>query len=86
MRMQDAARRVNVAQDDDIEDLYLVQLALDGAGDTEAAAAVRRRMRAQTFATVLSPVFLAWLRADEAAADGRPPRFSPKHPAGARPN
>jgi hypothetical protein len=85
-RMLEATKRVNIAQDDDIEDLYLVQLALDGAGDTEAAAAVRRRMSAQTSATVLVPVFLAWMRADEAAADGRPPQFSPKYPAGSRPN
>lgn len=40
-RMREAALRVKVAEDDDIEDLYLVQLALDGAGDSDAAAAVR---------------------------------------------
>jgi hypothetical protein len=39
--MREAALRVKVAEDDDIEDLYLVQLALDGAGDSDAAAAVR---------------------------------------------
>lgn len=83
-RMREAALRVNVADDDDIEDLYLVQLALDGAGDTEAAATVRKRMFALTSATVLTPVFLAWMRADAATAD-QPPPFSPKHPAGARP-
>jgi hypothetical protein len=71
----------NVAQDDDAEDLYLVQLPLDGAGDSEAAAAVRKRIRALTPATVLTPVFLAWMRADEAAAER--PQFSPKHPTGA---
>jgi hypothetical protein len=85
-RMQEAAQRVNLAKDDDIEDLYLLQLALDGAGDTEAAAGVRNRMAVQASATVLVPVFLAWMRSDQAAADGRPPRFSPKHPTGARPN
>jgi hypothetical protein len=83
-RMREAALRVKVAEDDDIEDLYLVQLALDGAGDSDAAAAVRKRMLALTSPTVLTPVFLAWLRADAAAAQ-RPPQFSPKHPTGARP-
>lgn len=84
-RMQAAARRVNIAQDDDIEDLYLVQLALDGAGDREAAAALRTQIRALTSVTVLTPIFLAWMRSDDAAAAGQPPRFSPRHPTGARP-
>jgi hypothetical protein len=35
-------------------------------------------------ATVLTHVFLAWMRSDEEAVD-RPPRFSPKHPTGSRP-
>jgi hypothetical protein len=83
-KMREAALRVNVAEDDDVEDLYLVQLALDGAGDSQAAAAVRKRIFALQSPTVLTPVFLAWLRADEAAAE-RPPQFSPKHPTGARP-
>jgi hypothetical protein len=82
-KMRQAAQRVNVAADDDLEDLYLVQLALDGAGDREAAAAVRKRMRAIPSVTVLTPVFLSWLRTDEAA--DQPPAFSPKHPSGTRP-
>ena len=85
-QMQAAARRVNLAQDDDIEDLYLVQLAFDGAGDKDAAATVRSRMRALTSATVLTPILLAWMRTDDAAANNQsPPRFSPKYPAGSRP-
>jgi hypothetical protein len=83
-RMRAAAQRVHVAEDDDAEDLYLVQLALDGAGDSAAAAAVRARIRAQTSVNVLEPVFLAWMRADEAAVGGASPAFSPKHPTGAR--
>jgi hypothetical protein len=82
-RMREAARRVNVAEDDDVEDQYLVQLALDGAGDTEAAAAVRNRILVSAPVTVLTPVFVGWIRAD-AAAD-LPRRFSPAHPAGMRP-
>lgn len=82
-RMREAARRVDVAQDDDVEDLYLVQLALDGAGDADAAASVRRHILASAPVTVLTPVFLDWMRADAAPAE-QPRRFSPKHPTGAR--
>lgn len=82
-RMREAARRVNVAEDDDVEDLYLVQLALDGAGDTAAAAAVRNRILASAPVTVLTPVFVGWIRAD-ADAD-LPHRLSPAHPDGMRP-
>jgi hypothetical protein len=83
-RMRAAARQVNVAADDDVEDLYLVQLALDGAGDGEAAAAVRARIAALKFVTVLTPVFVAWMRADQAPPD-QPRQFSPRNPTGARP-
>jgi hypothetical protein len=82
-KMREAALRVNVAEDDDIEDLYLVQLALDGAGDREAAATVRKRMFALQSATVLTPVFVMWMRADEEATERH--QFSPKYPSGVRP-
>jgi len=78
-----AARQVNVAGDDAEEDLYLVQLAFDGAGDHAAAAAIRSRMASFPFITVLSPVFHAWMRAD--AATTGPHAFSPAHPTGQRP-
>jgi len=84
-RMREAATQVNVAEDDDVEDLYLVQLALDGSGAAAAAAAVRDRISTTKAVTVLTPVFLAWMQSDAVAAAGRPPRFSPKHPTGARP-
>jgi hypothetical protein len=84
VKMRDEARRVNVVADDDVEDLYLVQLAFDGAGDHEAAASVRSRMTALKFVTVLTPVFVAWMRADQAPPD-QPRQFSPKNPTGARP-
>jgi hypothetical protein len=83
-RMREAARRVNIAEDDDVEDLYLVQLALDGAGDGGAAAAVRKRIVASSPVTVLTPVFQRWIRADDASAE-QPRQFSPRHPTGARP-
>lgn len=55
--MREAALRVNVVEDDDVEDLYLVQLVFDGAGDSEAAAAVRQRIVALPFVTVLCTSF-----------------------------
>lgn len=82
-KMREAALRVNVAEDDDIEDLYLTQLAFEGAGEREAAAAVRKRMFAIQSATVLTPVFVSWMRTDEATTEQR--RFSPRYPTGARP-
>jgi len=36
------------------------------------------------FVAVLTPVMLAWMRADE-ADPAEPARFSPKHPTGTRP-
>jgi hypothetical protein len=83
-KMREAARQVNVAEDDDVEDLYLVQLALEGAGDIEAAAALRKRIIASAPITVLTPVLLMWMRTDAAQAD-QPRQFSPKYPTGARP-
>jgi hypothetical protein len=42
-----AAKRVDTAKDDDIEDLYLVVVGLEVGGDPTAAEAVRRVMRRQ---------------------------------------
>jgi hypothetical protein len=85
VKMREAALRVNVREDDDVEDLYLVQLALDGAGDSDAAAGIRKRIIASAPTTVLTPVFLMWMSTDEAPADQQR-RFSPKHPTGAHPD
>src|SRR5262249_21117757 len=74
--MLEAARRVNTAEDDDVEDLYLVQLALDEGGDHGAAAVLRAQIIAKAPTTVLTPVLLAWLRSDEAAVH----KFSPRYP------
>jgi hypothetical protein len=82
-KMRLAAAQVDVAADDDVEDLYLVQLAFEGAGDHDDAVAVRKRMAALSSVTVITPVFQAWMRADAAPAD-QPHAFSPMYPAGAR--
>jgi hypothetical protein len=39
-----AAKRVDVAKDEDVQDLYVIASALDAAGDKEAAASVRGRI------------------------------------------
>jgi hypothetical protein len=83
-KMREAALRVNVLEDNDVEDLYLVQLALEGAGDRETAAAVRKRIIMSSPTTVLTPVVLMWMRADEASVE-QPRQFSPKHPNGVHP-
>jgi len=77
-----AVRRVDVAKDDDEEDLYLLFSALDATGDHEAAAAIRRRIEQNP---PYWGVWRAWLKSD---TDGAPPsakRFSPRYPAGRRP-
>ncbi|MCE9577627.1 MAG: hypothetical protein K8W52_31040 [Deltaproteobacteria bacterium] len=74
--MLSAARRVNVSADDDAEDLYLVQLALDGGGDADGAGRVRERMRALPAGNLIAPIFATWMATDHAEA----PRFSPGHP------
>jgi hypothetical protein len=83
-RMREAAGRVNLSDDDDVEDLYLAQLALGGAGESDAAAAVRKRILVSAPATVLTPIFQRWVRAEEGPAE-QPRQFSPGHPAGVRP-
>lgn len=45
-RAADAAKRVDVSKNDDVEDLYLVYSALDAAGDKEGDAAVKKRIDA----------------------------------------
>jgi hypothetical protein len=79
--MRAAAQRVDTAEDDDVEDLYLVQIALDGAGDSDAAAALRARIVASAPTIVLTPVFMRWMRED-AATEPPEHRFSPKFPTG----
>jgi hypothetical protein len=83
--MREAALRVNTAEDDDVEDLYLIQLALDGAGDRDSATALRNRILAATPTNVLMPVFLAWIRAD-AVSDAEAHWFSPRYPTGRLPD
>jgi len=72
-----AARRVDPAKDDDVEDLYLVVVGLEAGGDHAGAEAVRRVMRRPGGARVSRSIMLRWLDLDE---KGR--GFTPWHAAG----
>jgi len=77
-----AVHRVDIAKDDDEEDLYLLFSALDAAGDHDGAAAIRRRIEQNP---PYWGVWRAWIKSD---TDGTPPskkRFSPRYPTGKRP-
>jgi hypothetical protein len=76
-----AARRVDPAKDDDVEDLYLVVVGLEAGGDHAAAETVRRVMRRQGGVGISRAIMLRWLDLD---AKGSPAGgFTPWH-AGAR--
>jgi hypothetical protein len=73
-----AVRRVDIAKDDDEEDLYLLFSALDAAGDHDGAAAIRRRIEQNP---PYWGVWRAWIKSD---TDGTPPsrkRFSSPLPS-----
>ncbi len=69
-----AAKRVDPAKDDDIEDLYLVVVGLDAGGDRAGAEAVRKIMRASTGVHIARPIMLRWLD-----LDGKSAGFTPRH-------
>jgi len=69
-----AAKRVDPAKDDDIEDLYLVVVGLDAGGDRAAADAVRKIMRADTGVHIARPIMLRWIDLDAKSAG-----FTPFH-------
>jgi hypothetical protein len=73
-----AAKRVDPAKDDDIEDLYLVVVGLEAGGDRASAEAVRRVMRRPEGVHIAHAIMLRWLDLD-AKGHG----FTPWH-AGAR--
>jgi hypothetical protein len=69
-----AAKRVDPAQDGDVEDLYLVVVGLEAGGDHTAAQAVRHVMRQPGDTDIARAIMLRWLDLD-AKARG----FTPWH-------
>jgi hypothetical protein len=72
-----AARRIDPAKDDDLEDLYLVVVGLEAGGDHAGAEAVRRVMRQPGRVGIARAIMLRWLDLD-AKSHG----FSPWHASG----
>jgi hypothetical protein len=76
-----AAKRIDPAKDDDVEDLYLVVVGLEAGGDHAAAEAVRRAMRQQGDGGIAHPIMLRWIDLD--AKPRHAGAFTPWH-AGTR--
>ena len=72
-----AAKRVDPAKDDDVEDLYLVVVGLEAGGDHAAAEAARRVMRRQGGVHIARAIMLRWLDLDTNAPGPR--GFTPWH-------
>ena len=71
-----AAKRVDAAKDDDLEDLYLVVVGLEAGGDHSGAEAVRTIMRSSKAVYVARPIMVGWLEHDQK----RDAAFTPLHP------
>jgi hypothetical protein len=74
-----AAKLVDPAKDDDLEDLYLVVVGLEAGGDHAAAEAVRKGMRATQGVYLSRSIMLRWLDLDV-----RGKGFTPWHAASAK--
>jgi len=75
-----AARRVDLEEDDDVEDLYLVVVGMEAGGDAKGAAAVRAKMREPSSPRISRAIMLRWLEID--AKGGQDAGFTPWHAAG----
>ncbi len=73
-----AAKKVDPAKDDDLEDLYLVVVGLEAGGDHAAAEAVRKWMRRPGDVHLGRPIMLRWMEQD--AKVPRDKGFTPWHP------
>lgn len=80
-----AASRVDASKDDDIEDLYLVQMGLDFGGDAAGAQAVRARIAKLDEVSIAVPIMAMFIGRDLRAAAGGPAEWTPRHPRGLRP-
>jgi hypothetical protein len=74
-----AAKRVDPTKDDDVEDLYLVDIGLRAGGDRAGAEAVERIMRAAPATYIARSIMVWWLDHDARWPADR--TFTPRHPA-----
>jgi hypothetical protein len=74
-----AARRVDLVNDDDVEDLYLVVVGLEAGGDHAGADAVRAIMRRPSEPRISRTIMLRWLDIDAKWPEGG--GFTPWHAA-----
>jgi hypothetical protein len=74
----EAARKIDPAKDDDLEDLYLVVVGLEVGGDHAAAERVRKRMRQPADVHLSRAIMLRWLDLDTKAPQAK--AFTPWHP------
>ena len=74
-----AARKVDPAKDDDVEDLYLVVVGLEAGGDHAGAEAAKRIMRRPGGPGISRGIMLRWLDIDAKAAGAQ--GSTPWHPA-----
>jgi len=73
-----AAKLVDPAKDDDVEDLYLVVIGLRAGGDRAGAEAVERIMRAAPPTYIARSIMVSWLDHDARWPGDR--TFTPRHP------
>lgn len=71
-----AARRVNLEDNGDLEDLYLAALAFEAGGDAATAKRIRDQIRAAKIVVPAAAIFRGFI--DRDAAGGR---FTPRYPA-----
>jgi hypothetical protein len=63
---REAAGRVDLTKNDDIQDLYVIALALEAGGDVAGAAALRQRIRASAVEYPMKPIILLRMEMDAA--------------------
>jgi hypothetical protein len=71
-----AAKKVDLAGNGDVEDLYLTQMAFEAGGDAKGADSVRQRIAGLHEISIADAVTRVWLARDQA----KPERRSPRHP------
>lgn len=75
-RALEAAKKVDVEENGDLEDLYLAKLAFEAGGDAAGAAKVRARIEGSDTVNIPAPIMRGWIKRD--LQKGK--RFTPRYP------